>query len=79
MKKNNSFLKILGKVYHLVITTAPISGILSVVCKVIEGIFPAYITMMSAALFNAVTSFLANTADIMQVKNIARYCLLVIL
>lgn len=68
MKKQNNAFIILYRGFLQVITISPLSGILSLIYKVIEGLFPAYITAISARLFDAVGSYIEGSSDISHVK-----------
>lgn len=68
MKKNDTALNILFRVFLQVIKTSPLTGILSLIYNIIEGLFPAYITSLSALLFEAVSKYINSDESISQVS-----------
>jgi ATP-binding cassette subfamily B protein len=68
MKKNHNALVILYRVFLQVMKISPLTGILSLIYNVIEGLFPAYITSISVMLFETVAKYLDDSADISRVR-----------
>lgn len=68
MNKNENALVILYRVFLQVIKISPIAGILSLTYNVIEGLFPAYLTYISAMLFETVEKYINSSGDISRVK-----------
>ncbi|MDR3121001.1 MAG: ABC transporter ATP-binding protein/permease [Clostridiales bacterium] len=64
MKNNGSALVILYRVFVQVIKISPLSGFLSLIYYIIDGLFPAYITSISVLLFEAVAQYIEGSADI---------------
>lgn len=68
MKKNSNALVILYRVFMQVIKISPLTGILSLIYNIIEGLFPAFITSISVMLFETVAEYIDGYANISRVK-----------
>lgn len=68
MKKIRETLSILFRVFLQVIKTSPLTGTLSLLYTIIEGLFPAYITAISVLLFDNVDKYFNDVVDISRVK-----------
>lgn len=68
MKKKGNALSILCRVFLQVIKISPLTGMLSLLYNIVEGLFPAYITSISVLLFDNVAKYIDGTVDISRVK-----------
>lgn len=66
MKTNNS-VGILFRTFTEIIKISPISGILSLCYDVVDGLFPAYISYISVALFNSVAKYIDGNTKVTNV------------
>lgn len=66
MKKDNSLI-ILFRTFVEIIKISPVSGILSLCYDIVEGLFPAYITLISVTLFDAVAKYIDGNTSITDV------------
>lgn len=75
MKQNNPMI-IQTRAFMQIIKTTPISGTLSLVYKVVEGLFPAYITSILALLYTAVADYVDGKQEISVVYKLGGLLLL---
>lgn len=75
MKQNNPVI-IQTRAFMQIIKTTPISGTLSLVYKVVEGLFPAYITSILALLYTAVADYVDGKQEISDVYKLGGLLLL---
>jgi ABC-type bacteriocin/lantibiotic exporter with double-glycine peptidase domain len=68
MEKNKNSLVILFRVFIQVIKISPLTGTLSLIYKIIEGMFPAFITKISVMLFDNVAKYIDGYVEISRVK-----------
>ncbi|MCG8500200.1 MAG: ABC transporter ATP-binding protein/permease [Firmicutes bacterium] len=63
MNKKESTIKIIVKVYKSVLEIIPIQGIIVPFYYMVQGVFPAFITMISASLFDNVYNYIESGKD----------------
>lgn len=66
MQKANPLLTQL-RAFVQIMKTTPISGALSLGCKMVEGLFPAYTTSILVLLYNAVADYISGKEGISDV------------
>lgn len=62
--KRTHLLKLQARAFKQVMEVTPVSGVLSLVCKGVEGLFPAYVTSILALLYTAVADYLKGQQEL---------------
>ncbi|HII4398133.1 ABC transporter ATP-binding protein (plasmid) [Clostridium perfringens] len=65
--KKLSAINLIIRIYKSIFKIVPISGILSQIYYLIQGLFPAFITFITALLFNSVSNFFEGKVQINEV------------
>lgn len=68
MRETRKTLHIFFRIFLQVIKTSPLTGILSLLYTIIEGLFPACITAISVLLFDNVAKYFNDAVDISRVR-----------